>query len=67
VKFDLLREMELALNCFVEIPGADEPFVCLPRLENYYQKEIKVVDQRLALAGLRLAAVLNGAFAQVQH
>jgi hypothetical protein len=32
-----------------------------------YQKEIKVVDQRLALAGLRLAAVLNGAFAQVQH
>jgi hypothetical protein len=35
--------------------------------ENYYQKEIKVVDQRLALAGLRLAAVLNGAFAQMQH
>jgi hypothetical protein len=35
--------------------------------EVYYQKEIKVVDQRLALAGLRLAAVLNEAFAQVQH
>jgi len=35
--------------------------------ENYYRKEIKVVDQRLALAGLRLAAVLNEAFAQVQH
>jgi hypothetical protein len=35
--------------------------------ENYYQKEIKVVDRRLALAGLRLAAVLNEAFAQVQH
>jgi S1/P1 Nuclease len=32
--------------------------------ENYYQKEIKVVDRRLALAGLRLAAVLNEAFAQ---
>ena len=35
--------------------------------ENYYRKEIKVVDQRLALAGLRLAAVLNEAFARVQH
>jgi hypothetical protein len=35
--------------------------------ENYYRKEIKVIDQRLALAGLRLAAVLNEAFAQVQH
>jgi len=35
--------------------------------EVYYRKEIKVVDQRLALAGLRLAAVLNEAFAQVQH
>jgi hypothetical protein len=35
--------------------------------ENYYRKEIKVVDQRLALAGLRLAAVLNEAFAQAQH
>ncbi len=35
--------------------------------ENYYRKEIQVVDQRLALAGLRLAAVLNEAFAQVQH
>jgi hypothetical protein len=32
VKFDLLREMELALNCFVEIPGTDKPFVCFPRL-----------------------------------
>jgi hypothetical protein len=27
--------------------------------ENYYRKEIKIVDQRLALAGLRLAAMLN--------
>ena len=35
--------------------------------ENYYRKEIKVVDKRLALAGLRLAAVLNKAFAHVQH
>ena len=35
--------------------------------ENYYQKVIKVVDRRLALAGLRLAAVLNEAFALVQH
>lgn len=35
--------------------------------EDYYGKEIKVVDQRLALAGLRLAAVLNEAFAHVQH
>jgi hypothetical protein len=35
--------------------------------ENYYQKEIRVVDQRLALAGLRLAAVLNEAFAPARH
>jgi hypothetical protein len=35
--------------------------------EVYYQKEIKVVDRRLALAGLRLAAVLNEAFTQVKH
>jgi hypothetical protein len=35
--------------------------------EGYYQKEIIVVDKRLALAGLRLAAALNEAFAQVQH
>jgi hypothetical protein len=35
--------------------------------EGYYQKEIIVVDERLALAGLRLAAILNEAFAQVQH
>ena len=35
--------------------------------ENYYRQEITVVDRRLALAGLRLAAVLNEAFAQVQH
>jgi S1/P1 Nuclease len=33
--------------------------------ENYYREQIKVVDKRLALAGLRLAAVLNEAFAQV--
>jgi hypothetical protein len=35
--------------------------------ENYYRQEIKVVDERLALAGLRLAAVLNEAFASIQH
>jgi hypothetical protein len=35
--------------------------------ENYYEKEIKVVDRRLALAGLRLAALLNEAFAKVRH
>jgi hypothetical protein len=35
--------------------------------ENYYRQGITVVDRRLALAGLRLAAVLNEAFAQVQH
>lgn len=34
--------------------------------EQYYQKEIKVIDERLALAGLRLAAVLNAAFGQTQ-
>ncbi len=27
--------------------------------EQYYRQQIKVVDERLALAGLRLAAVLN--------
>jgi len=27
--------------------------------EQYYEQQIKVVDERLALAGLRLAAVLN--------
>ena len=31
--------------------------------ESYYRKAIKTVDQRLALAGLRLAAVLNDCFA----
>jgi hypothetical protein len=35
--------------------------------EVYYQKEIKVVDRRLGLAGLRLAAIMNEAFAQVEH
>jgi hypothetical protein len=35
--------------------------------ENYYRKEITVVDQRLALAGLRLAAVLDEAFAEARH
>jgi len=35
--------------------------------EVYYQKEIKIVDWRLAHANLRLAAILNEAFAQVQH
>jgi hypothetical protein len=35
--------------------------------ENYYRQEIIVVDRRLALAGLRLAAVLNEVFAHVQH
>jgi len=34
--------------------------------EVYYQKQIKVADRRLALAALRLAAVLNEAFAHVQ-
>jgi len=32
--------------------------------ENYYKSQIKVVDTRLALAGLRLAALLNDAFRQ---
>jgi hypothetical protein len=32
--------------------------------ENYYNSQIKVVDTRLALAGLRLAALLNDAFSQ---
>jgi hypothetical protein len=32
--------------------------------ENYYKSQIKVVDTRLALAGLRLAALLNDAFSQ---
>jgi len=27
--------------------------------QQYYPEQIKVVDERLALAGLRLAAVLN--------
>jgi nuclease S1 len=31
----------------------------------YYDKEIKVVDQQLALAGLRLAALLNATFQNV--
>jgi hypothetical protein len=35
--------------------------------ESYYQKQIKIVDERLALAGLRLAAVLNDCFAQPSH
>jgi len=35
--------------------------------ESYYQKQIKVVDERLALAGLRLAAVFNEAFAHMQR
>ena len=35
--------------------------------ENYYRKQIKVVDERLALAGLRLAGTLNEAFTRVQH
>jgi hypothetical protein len=30
--------------------------------DSYYKKEISVVDERLALAGLRLAAMLNAAF-----
>lgn len=35
--------------------------------ENYYQRQITVVDKRLVLAGLRLAAPLNDSFAQVEH
>jgi hypothetical protein len=30
--------------------------------EQYYRQQIKVVDERLALAGLRLAALLNEVF-----
>jgi hypothetical protein len=30
--------------------------------DGYYKKEIPVMNERLALAGLRLAAVLNAAF-----
>ena len=33
--------------------------------EQYYEQQIKVVDERLALAGLRLAALLNGVFRRV--
>ncbi len=33
--------------------------------EQYYRQQIKVVDERLALAGLRLAAVLNEVRARV--
>ena len=33
--------------------------------EQYYSQQIKVVDERLALAGLRLAALLNEALGQV--
>jgi hypothetical protein len=32
--------------------------------EKYYERQVSVVDERLALAGLRLAAVLNGAFSR---
>jgi hypothetical protein len=32
--------------------------------ESYYQAQIKVVDERMALAGLRLAALLNAVFSQ---
>jgi hypothetical protein len=35
--------------------------------KEYYRKEIDVLNQRLALAGLRLAAALNQAFAKTQH
>ena len=34
--------------------------------DSYYKKEISVVDERLALAGLRLAAALNAVFFSVQ-
>ena len=33
--------------------------------EQYYRQQIKVVDERLALAGLRLAALLNEVFGHV--
>jgi hypothetical protein len=33
--------------------------------EQYYRQQIKVVDERLALAGLRLAALLNEVFGRV--
>lgn len=35
--------------------------------DSYYKKEIPVVDERLALAGLRLAAVLNAAFSDTHY
>jgi S1/P1 Nuclease len=35
--------------------------------EHYYRQQIHVVDERLALAGLRLAALLNEAFAGAEH
>jgi len=34
--------------------------------ESYYNSQIKVIDQRMALAGLRLAALLNDVFTQSQ-
>ena len=33
--------------------------------EQYYRQQIKVVDKRLAFAGLRLAALLNEVFGRV--
>jgi len=34
--------------------------------ENYYRMQITIVDERLALAGLRLAATLNDVWLQPQ-
>ena len=33
--------------------------------EQYYRQQIKVADERLALAGLRLASLLNGVLGHV--
>ena len=33
--------------------------------EQYYRQQIKIVDERLALAGLRMAAVLNAVLGRV--
>ncbi len=33
--------------------------------EHYYREQIKVLNERLALAGLRLAALLNEVFGHV--
>jgi CheY-like chemotaxis protein len=53
---------------FIQHTGmsVDEYVVHLNKLIAYYGKEITVLDERLALAGLRLAVMLNEAFAHAQ-